>query len=48
MKDLATKRRQYRYEIKSGLNLKQGDTKKDGNPVNEAAGEAIVSGKYVI
>ncbi len=23
-------------------------TKKDGNPVNEAAGEAIVSGKYVI
>jgi len=26
MKDLATKRRQYRYEIKSGLKLKQGDT----------------------
>jgi len=23
-------------------------TKKDGNPVNAAAGEAIVSGKYVI
>jgi hypothetical protein len=26
MKDLATKRRQYRYEIKCGLKLKQGDT----------------------
>ncbi|XP_062170564.1 uncharacterized protein LOC133876304 [Alnus glutinosa] len=26
LKDLAKKRRQYRYEIKKGLNLKQGDT----------------------